>query len=236
MRFLRYVLRSMNILNLLLVTATVLLAIYLFPFVTMKLTYGSPKIREAIGAQLDKPEQGQSPPPSEYTLVAEQNVFHPERKIPPETIDEKDKEKQKPEIVLYGTLIADGMRLAYLEDRKSPQSTAGRGNRQTVAKQGEMVSGYLLKSIEADRIVLVRGQEQIIALVNDPQKRTQKAAPNQPGGGTSTPSRPVAVSSVVSSERANLPFTTSQASPPLPSVVAAERAGPPSTTFRVPGP
>lgn len=180
MRLLRYVLRSMNILNLLLVTALALLVIYLFPFVTMRLTYGSPKVQKTIEAQLDKPGQSQSPPPSEYMVVAEQNVFHPERKIPPESKDERDKDKHKPEIVLYGTLIADGMRLAYLEDRKSPQSTPGRGKRQSVVKQGETVSGFVLKSVEEDRIVLVRGEEQIIASVSDPDKRTPTAPLPQP--------------------------------------------------------
>ncbi|HME42716.1 MAG TPA: hypothetical protein VKF36_06495 [Syntrophorhabdales bacterium] len=171
MRLLRHVLRNVNLLNLLLVAAVVLLAIHVFPFLSMKVTYKTPTLKETPGAQEEKPATTQSPPAADYVVIAEQNIFHPERKIPPENKDEK--EKPKAEFVLYGTLLADGMRLAYLEDKKSPQSTPGRGKRQSVVKQGEVVSGYLLKSVEADRIVLVRGEEQIVALVNDPKRQRE---------------------------------------------------------------
>ena len=169
MRLLRYALKSINLLNLLLVAATVFLGAHLFPAVNSKVTYRPPAVKEMAQPHEESPVTGQSPPPADYVVVGEQNVFHPERRIPPETKDEKD--KPKPEIILYGTLLADGLRLAYLEDRKSPQSTPGRGPRQSVVKQGDTVSGYLLKSVETDRIVLVRGQEQIIAFLNDPLKR-----------------------------------------------------------------
>ncbi len=123
-------------------------------------------------------------------MVAEQNVFHPDRKIPPENKD--DKPLAKPEIFLYGTLLTDNMRIAYIEDKKSPQTTPGRGNRQTVVKQGDVVSGFTLKSVEPDKIVLVRGEEQMVVYLQDAKKTRTTVMPTQqpgmqPGGRPSSP-------------------------------------------------
>ena len=209
MRVLKYGLRSINVLNLLLVAVIATLTVYLFPSFTVKATYRSPAAQGTPELHEEKVETGQNPPPSGYIVIAEQNLFHPERKIPPETKDEK--EQPKPEIVLYGTLVADDMRLAYLEDCKAPQTTPGRGRRQTVVRQGDVVSGYLLNSIEDDRIVLTRGQEQIIALVNDPQKRREGMAIGIPAG---TP--PAAGRTAGATSTATYPTVTSTPQQSLP--------------------
>ena len=192
MRFLKYVLKSINLLNLLLIAVVASLAAYvLLPLLSMKVSYKPPVVKETPVAQEVKPAPVQSPPLSDYMVVAEQNVFHPERKIPPEAKEEKA--LPKPEIFLYGTLLTDGMRIAYIEDKKSPQSSPGRGKRQTVVKQGDILSGFLLKSVEADRIVLVRGEEQIIVFLNDAQKPREaggtstRVAGTQPGAPGGTP-------------------------------------------------
>jgi hypothetical protein len=172
MRFLTYVLKSINLLNLLLVAAVASFVIYLaYPLLNMKVTYKPPAIAQQTPAKEEKPAPVQSPPASDYMVVADQNLFHPERKIPPEAKDEKA--LPKPDIFLYGTLLADNMRLAYIEDRKSPQSTPGRGKRQTVVKQGDVISGFTLKSVETDRIVLTRGEEQMIVYLNDAKKQRE---------------------------------------------------------------
>ena len=182
MRLSTHILKSINILNLVLIAAVAWLAVYLLhPLLNGRVTYKAPTTAQRTPAsQKEKHAPAQSPPVSDYMVVAEQNIFHPERKIPPENKDENP--MSRPEIFLYGTLLTENVRLAYIEDKKSPQSSPGRGNRQTVVKQGDVVSGFLLKSVETDRIVLVRGEDQIIVYLNDTKKTRSAATPAQPTG------------------------------------------------------
>lgn len=101
--------------------------------------------------------------PLDFAVIADRNLFHPERKIPPEKV-EKDKVKElpKPDLVLYGTIITDEKSIAYVEDTKAPYSTPGRGKRQVVLKKGDNVSGFVLKEIEPTHIVLLRGSERLV--------------------------------------------------------------------------
>jgi hypothetical protein len=178
MRFLTYVLRSINLLNVLLIVAVAVLAAYvLFPMVNMKVTYKPSAVEQTPAVQEEKPAAAHSPSPSEFMVVAEQNLFHPERKIPVEKTAES---QAKPDIILYGTLVGDDMRLAYIEDQRSPQSTPGRGKRQSVVKQGDTVSGFVLKNIETDRIVLARGDEQVTVYLTDARKTRTAATSPQP--------------------------------------------------------
>lgn len=216
MRFLKYVLKSINLLNLLLIAVVAALAAYvLLPLLSMKVSYKPPVVKETPVVQEEKPASVQSPPVSDYMVVAEQNVFHPERKIPPEIKEEKA--LPKPEIFLYGTLLTDGMLLAYIEDKKTPQSSPGRGKRQTVVKQGDVISGFLLKSVETDRIVLVRGEEQIVVFLNDAQKPREttgtstRVAGAQPGAPSGTPAGPPGTASsaqAISPQTPSSPSTT----------------------------
>ena len=182
MRFLTYVFKSINLLNLLLVAAVAVLAVYLLsPLLNMKMAYKPPAVaKQAAAPKEEIPAPVQSPPLSDYMVVAEQNIFHPERKIPPEAKDEKA--LPKPDIFLYGTLLTDNLRLAYIEDKKSPQSTPGRGKRQTVVKQGDVISGFVLKSVETDRIVLTRGEEQMIVYLSDAKKQREVVTAPPPAG------------------------------------------------------
>jgi hypothetical protein len=196
MRFVTYILRSANLLNLILVALAASLATYaLYPLATTRVTFKSPAVEQTPAVQEEKPAAGQSPTPSEYVIVAEQNLFHPERKIPVEKTAEA---QARPDVILYGTLIADDMRVAYIEDRKSPQSSPGRGVRQTAVKQGQTVSGFLLKSVETDRIVLARGEDQITVYLTDARKTRATATSPQPAvtqsatrPGLATPTQPI---------------------------------------------
>jgi hypothetical protein len=195
MRFFTYFVKSLNVLNLLLIAAVASLAVYLlFPLLNSNVNYRPPAVpKQTSTSQEQAPSASQVSSASDYIVVAEQNVFHPERKIPPENKD--DKPLAKPEIFLYGTLLTDNMRIAYIEDRKSPQTTPGRGNRQTVVKQGDVVSGFTLKSVEPDRIVLVRGEEQMVVYLQDAKKTRSTVMPTQqpgmqPGGRPSSSPMP----------------------------------------------
>lgn len=107
----------------------------------------------------------------DFAMVTEQNLFHPERRIP------LGKELPRPDLVLYGTLITGTTSIAYVEDRKAPYSTPGRGKRQVALKKGSLVSGYVLKEVYPERIVLVKGDDQIVvSLSDDPNKRQPAGA------------------------------------------------------------
>jgi type II secretory pathway component PulC len=154
----RKLLRNLNVLNLLLLAATLGFAFNrLLPLIDSPVAYTPPGVKSTVPKT---PEEAPAPAPStnplDYTVIAEQNLFHPERKIPPEKKAEAP--LPKPEFVLYGTLVTSDLGVAYLEDKKAPPvTTAGRGKRQTALKKGESLSGFILKEIQADRVTLTRG-------------------------------------------------------------------------------
>ena len=186
---LRPVLRNVNLLNILLLCASLVFAGgVLLPQLDTRVTY-TPPVPVKGAAEKKKVEVPTPPPlsPQDYVVIADQNLFHPDRIIP---VEKKAEEVlPKPEFVLYGTLIASDSSLAYMEDKKAPVSTPGRGQRQTVVKKGETISGFRLKEIMADRVVLVRGEETQTVLLSDqkiPKTRESLA-------GTTSPPKPSGV-------------------------------------------
>jgi hypothetical protein len=71
----------------------------------------------------------------------------------------------------------DDMSVAFVEDKKAPYSTPGRGKRQVALKKGDNLNGYILREIEAHRIVLVKGEDKIVVMLNEGEKRKAGAAP-----------------------------------------------------------
>ncbi|HMK44119.1 MAG TPA: hypothetical protein VK445_08285 [Dissulfurispiraceae bacterium] len=145
------------------------------------------------------------PPMQDYLAIADRNLFHPERKIPPLV---KDDQVPRPEFVLYGTLITDTMSIAYLVDKKAIRSTPGRGQRQNSVKLGESLGGYQLKDVQHDRIVMVRGDDRIEVKVIAPGVKKDRgegtassptarpgtpipSAPQPALGGTPAPTAPM---------------------------------------------
>ncbi len=157
-----YFLKSINLLNLLIAAAAVATAHYIvLPLVNKEPKITLPAIKAAPAAapaEAQKAGSGPAASPLDFAIIANQNLFHPERKIPVEK-PPAPPPPPKPELVLYGTLITDDLSLAYVEDKKAPLTTPGRGKRLRVLKIGDALSGFVLKSIEPDKIVLVRGDE-----------------------------------------------------------------------------
>jgi len=116
----------------------------------------------------------QFPSPTDYVMVGENNLFHPERIIPAEKKEEKP--LPKPEVVLYGTMISDDLKIAYVEDMKAPHSTPGRGRRQLPLRKGDTLGGFVLKDISTDKIVMVRGEEVLTVSVYDSHKKSKSVA------------------------------------------------------------
>lgn len=171
MRPVRYLLRNLNLLNGLLMgilaaAASVTVVPSLDPTVRLSL----PAVRAAAVSAAAQEKPPRTLVPGDYALISEQNLFHPERKVPPEKAVEKA--VARPEIFLNGTLITGEGSYAFIEDRKAPPPAAGgRGKRQLTLRKGSSFGGYLLGEVEADRIVLVRGEDRFVVMLMDREKR-----------------------------------------------------------------
>ena len=177
-------LRNINVINLGLSALILYLAYFLlFPLMDLPVAYSLPPVKPSATEKTEsEPLPQQTHNPIEYTLIADQNLFHPERIIPPEKKAEAP--LPKPEFVLYGTLITGDLGIAYLEDKKgSPITTPGRGKRQTALKKGEALSGFILKELFNDRVVMNRGEEIMTVYLNDPQApKAREIVPDQTKG------------------------------------------------------
>jgi hypothetical protein len=218
----RKLLRNLNVLNLLLLAAALGFAFNrLLPLIDSPVGYTVPRVKEtAPKAPEEAPAPAPSTNPLDYTVIAEENLFHPERKIPPEKKAEAP--LPKPEFVLYGTLVTSDLGVAYLEDKKAPPvTTAGRGKRQTALKKGEALSGFTLKEVQADRVTMIRGEETLVVSLNDPQNpKTREGVPE--------PAKPGAVpkpGAAAPSPSPAAPATSRKVSPPAAAPLPAPAAG-----------
>ncbi len=184
MKWTRRLIDNLNILNILLATAAVALFILLdYPLINSEVRIIRPKAKPAAVAGVEKAAPASTIAYMDYAVIAEKNLFHPDRKVPVEKKD--NKLLVRPEIVLYGTMIAGDKKLAYIEDKKAPYSTPGRGKRQVTIPEGGMISGFKLTEIHEDRILLVRGEEKMLVRLNDGKIRAQ--VPTQAGAMPAPP-------------------------------------------------
>lgn len=175
MRF-NTVIKNFNLLNLMLLAIICVFAGYvLSPMLKVDTRITLLPAKKTTGEEkANKTSENKIPSPLDFNVIAENNLFHPERIIP---IDKKaEAPLPKPDFILYGTLITDDLRIAYIEDLKAPRSTPGRGKRVTSLKKDAMMSGFTLKEVETDKVVMARGEESVIVKMNDPahaKKRTE---------------------------------------------------------------
>ena len=223
MNRLKNLLRSFTVLNLAL-AALVLLSAGLILFLqtdTGAPVSGNPETVKVPAIPALSGSEG--PEIQNFAVVAEKNLFHPERRIPPQI---KEEALQRPDVILYGTLITDSVKIAYVEDKKSPYSTPGRGPRQLTLKQGDKLSGYTLQEVAADRITLVKGDDRIVVRLESPDKRKSGEASAKPAMGRPTPDRPPPPPSVVP--------TPPPATSPRPSASSPTAPAAPSPATRTP--
>lgn len=210
----KYLLQSMNVLNGLLgaaLAAVVYFSVvpFLYPDVQMSL----PAAKKTVERPEVKVAAPQSNSPVNYTVIGEQNLFHPDRIIPP---DKKDEIViPKPEVVLYGVLITDDKSIAFIEDKKAPYSTPGRGQRQRALKKGDQISGYVLTEIAPNYIVFAKGNDRMTVVLDDGGKRKPGAAtaPKMASATVRPGSSPPAAISPVTP--APLPYSTTRPQRPL---------------------
>jgi hypothetical protein len=177
-KFLGYLVKSLNLLNLILIVLILVFVQYL-----MKPQINKNQKKEIYNTAItDKKEEnllkskGYSINNIDYMIIAAENPFHPERIIPVEK--KESPPPPKPELVLYGVTITDEFSLAYVEDKKIPLTTPGRGKRHKVLKKGDNIGGFILKEINSDNIVLVRGEETMtVNLVDSSKSRGSVISP-----------------------------------------------------------
>ncbi|HOE19122.1 MAG TPA: type II secretion system protein N [Syntrophorhabdaceae bacterium] len=189
MRSLQRFYREVNLLNVIIFAAIIALAAFaVAPLFNARVKFTLPAAKTKIAAKQETPAANtQTPSPSDYAAIAENNLFHPERRTPKE-----EKPLPKPELVLYGTIVGDGASIAYIEDKKSPKTTPGRGKRQTSVKKGDVIGGFVLKEIETDRIVLTRGEETMVIYLADAGKQRDGSTTSSPSKAP-TPTQPPSV-------------------------------------------
>lgn len=179
MNKIRYLFKNITLLNLLLAATLALMAHYtILPLLNINVKYRLPSQKKISVVEKAAETEHQIPSPSDYIVISEENLFHPERRIPPEKKEEVP--LPKPDFVLYGTLITDTVSLAYIEDLKAPRNSPGRGKRQIALKKGDTMSGFMLKEIDVDKIVMMRGEEKMIVPVSDTQRAKTPAATATP--------------------------------------------------------
>jgi hypothetical protein len=176
MRKIRYLLSNINLVNILLAGILIAFAYFtFFPGSSVRVSYKKPvaakKTAEKKPAEVKKGAQDEKNPfPTDYVVIAEQNVFHPDRKIPEQKDEKQEAALPTPEFVLDGTLITDDLKMAFMEDKKAPVNTPGRPNRQTSLKIGDSLSGFTLMEIDKDKVVMQRGEEKMVVALEDQEK------------------------------------------------------------------
>ncbi len=189
MKVLRSIPRNVTLLNVLLAVALVLASIGIIcPAMRVSNTFKLPRIvpKEAVLPE-KPPEEGTQPLPTDYAVVSEMNLFHPQRVIP---IDAK-KDLPKPELFLCGIIMYGNQRVAFVEDKKNPTTSPGRGKRQTELRKGSVYAGYSVKEINTDSILLLRGEQSVSVYLMNQAKRGGKGATSAPAEAmTSSAPRP----------------------------------------------
>jgi hypothetical protein len=166
----RYWLQSINVLNLLVTVATIGFFIYfLNPLLGTPMSVKVPPPKETSLEMPANTGETIKLPITDYSLIGEQNLFHPDRIIPEEK--KTPVSLPKPELVLHGTMMTSELKIAYIEDKKAAPKTPGRSEPYIVVKEGDNISGYTVKQINENIIVLVNGEEQMTLYLDELKDR-----------------------------------------------------------------
>ena len=191
----QYLIRNVNVLNLILVAVAAVVFFYVLnPILQESTAVAIPSAREesAQPAVSGKNFEGSQLTSADYAVIGDKNLFHPDRVIPPEKKKvDAAKEKAKPELVLHGTMITDQTKLAYIEDKKAPASSQGRGVRQITLKEGDQIAGYKLTQVTDKMIVLTNGGEQVTLYLDElKERKTETTMTAKPVGAPSAQQAP----------------------------------------------
>ncbi len=170
MKFGQYLIDSLNVLNLcLIVAAGAFFFYFLYPLLNAPLSMNMPHVKEIPAGTAVAAAEPEKQPPADYAVIEAQNVFHPNRVIPPEK--KAVQQVPRPELVLHGTMIAGGLKVAFVQDKKAAPTSPGRGVRQVALKEGESISGYRLQQVTEKMVVLVSGEDRMTIYLDEIKER-----------------------------------------------------------------
>lgn len=185
--------RNINLLNIGLIIGCVVLLLNLKPMLDYKPVIDvKPDSNLAEHKQYQQLKEGalQNRDIVEYGVIAEKNLFHPERKIVVKTAETQPPPpppppEEIPDLILYGTVVSSRLRLAYIEEKNKKRPRPLRqarakeqekeGKEQRIFQVGETIGGFTLKEITEDSVILFRDDEKLVVQVfdpSDPKKRT----------------------------------------------------------------
>jgi len=189
-------LKNLNLINIILTTGLVVFIVkFVVPSYKARPITLPTTVEKGVqeGVSVEGPPKREYPQPADYAIIAEDNLFHPDRRLV--VSKGSDQPLHKPEFVLYGTLLAGNVKVAYMEDINSPYTTQGRGRRQQAIHIGEELSGYILSEIYSDMVVMTKGDERIeVNLLDQAHKREgrhKKAVTQQKASPKKKQKRPV---------------------------------------------
>jgi hypothetical protein len=175
-----------------------------------------------------------------YILIAEKNIFNPERKDfpiikPPAPMAEAPKKLLvRPKIILYGVTVVGEYQAASLANPGRPLQ---KGERETfTVKLGERIGEYKLAKITPDRISLEAEGDSFEVLLYDsmmPKRRMDVRTETKPTTVISTqpiPAAPVPGTTLPASS----PISTAPAKPVPPKETIAPTLPPPGPTIPTP--
>lgn len=128
----------------------------------------------------------ESSPRADFLSIAENNIFHPERKEFPITAIAQPQPNVRPQITLYGVAITGDYQSATIAQTGKPIPKGGRET--ATIKIGDQIGDYKLTKIMPDRIQLTNGEDSFEVLLFDPKTPKKRK-------DVKTPSKPVAVTS-----------------------------------------
>jgi hypothetical protein len=176
-------------------------------------------------------------------LIAEKNIFNPERKdfpiMPPSMVDQTKKTIARPKIILYGVTFAEEDQYALISNPGRPLQ---RGERETMTiKAGDRIGEYQLVKILTDRIIMESLEDTFEILLYDPKTpktRTTMRTESKPTTVTSTspPSGPTPAEvpkPTLPRETMERPGTETQVPRPSPSPISPAPAPSPRPRVRI---
>jgi hypothetical protein len=164
-------------------------AVGLLVYIAWELIHTAPAARPRAtkpsppGATPAAPRTGDAEPPAAWSAIATRNLFSPNRSEGP-VGPAAGPAIQLPKPMLFGVVLREGVRIAYLEDPVTKRVAAYR--------VGDVVAGATVKSISADVVVLTRPEGTVDVRLHDPAKpRPAQAAGPAPGTPAAAPAVPL---------------------------------------------
>ena len=164
-------------------------------------------------------ERGSAAP---YLTIAEKNIFSPDRKDFAVQMSGETEPASRPQVVLYGIVIADRFQTASVV---SPGRPLMKGERELkTVKLGDQIGGYKLAKILPDRIMLEAAGDSFEVLLFDPKsakRRTDVRTTSTPRAISGSPPKP---SSTAAPPSPAGPRTVSPRTAPTPGAPTPKRA------------